>query len=94
MTLDEALASGLPGDTVQTFIAMRYWSPLTEQVAAEVAAVTGGLLAPHVENGLTVMWVSYVLWALSVPIAMSVLVVLILKHREFHSKILKALQEC
>ncbi len=52
---------------------------LLPMVAAEVAAVTGGLLAPHVENGLTVMWVSYVLWALSVPIAMSVLVVLILR---------------
>jgi ferrochelatase len=26
------------GDVVQTFIAMRYWSPLTEQTAAEVAA--------------------------------------------------------
>ncbi|MDF1748600.1 MAG: TDT family transporter [Alphaproteobacteria bacterium] len=48
-------------------------------VAAEVAAVSGGLLAPHVDNGLVVLWVSYTLWALSVPIAMSVLVVLVLR---------------
>ena len=52
---------------------------LLPMVAAEVAAVTGGLLAPHVGNGLTVLWVSYTLWALSVPIAMSVLVVLVLR---------------
>jgi ferrochelatase len=32
------LAHMLPGDTVRTFIAMRYWNPLTEQTAAEVAA--------------------------------------------------------
>lgn len=48
-------------------------------VASEVAAVTGGLLAPHVDHALTVLWVSYTLWALSVPIAMSVLVVLLLR---------------
>ncbi len=36
--LAEALATMLPGDEVQAFIAMRYWSPLTEQTAAEVAA--------------------------------------------------------
>ncbi|MDP1777283.1 MAG: ferrochelatase [Brevundimonas sp.] len=36
--LAEALASLLPGDEVRTFVAMRYWSPLTEQTAAEVAA--------------------------------------------------------
>ncbi|WP_290690284.1 MULTISPECIES: TDT family transporter [unclassified Haematobacter] len=48
-------------------------------VAAEVAAVSGGLLAPHAVNGLTVLWVSYTLWALSVPIAMSMLVVLLLR---------------
>lgn len=36
--LEQALAARRPGDTVQTFIAMRYWSPLTEQTATEVAA--------------------------------------------------------
>lgn len=35
--LEVALASRLPGDDVRAFIAMRYWSPLTEQTAAEVA---------------------------------------------------------
>jgi len=35
--LEQALGSRLAGDTVRTFIAMRYWSPLTEQTAAEVA---------------------------------------------------------
>jgi len=32
------MAQALPSDTVRTFIAMRYWNPLTEAVAAEVAA--------------------------------------------------------
>ncbi len=36
--LATALAGLLPGDEVRTFIAMRYWSPLTEQTAAEVTA--------------------------------------------------------
>ena len=36
--LAQVLTGLLPGDVVQTFIAMRYWSPLTEQTAAEVAA--------------------------------------------------------
>ncbi len=36
--LEQAVGTGLPGDTIRTFIAMRYWSPLTEQAAAEVAA--------------------------------------------------------
>lgn len=36
--LKQALTARLSGDTVQTFIAMRYWSPLTEQTAAEVTA--------------------------------------------------------
>lgn len=35
--LEQTLAARLPGDAVRTFIAMRYWSPLTEQAAAEVA---------------------------------------------------------
>ena len=37
----DALATGLrklkPGDDVRVFIAMRYWNPLTEETAAEVA---------------------------------------------------------
>ena len=32
------LGTALPGDEVRGFIAMRYWHPLTEAVAAEVAA--------------------------------------------------------
>ena len=36
--LEAVLGARMPGDTVKTFIAMRYWNPLTEQVAAEVAA--------------------------------------------------------
>ena len=38
LALTEALADLLPGNEVRAFIAMRYWSPLTEQTAAEVAA--------------------------------------------------------
>lgn len=51
-------------------------------VAAEVAAVTGGLIAPHLADpnaALSVLVVSYGLWALSVPLAMSVLVILVLR---------------
>ncbi|GLS01867.1 ferrochelatase [Brevundimonas denitrificans] len=36
--LTQVLAGLLPGDEVRSFIAMRYWSPLTGQTAAEVAA--------------------------------------------------------
>ena len=36
--LEAALATRLPDDEVRAFIAMRYWNPLTEQTAAEVAA--------------------------------------------------------
>lgn len=36
--LRERLAAGRPGDDIRVFIAMRYWSPLTNQTAAEVAA--------------------------------------------------------
>ncbi|MDP3802862.1 ferrochelatase [Brevundimonas sp.] len=36
--LEAALAGRLPGDEIRTFIAMRYWSPLTEETAVEVAA--------------------------------------------------------
>lgn len=38
LAFEEALAAHLPGDEIKAFIAMRYWSPLTEQTAAEVAA--------------------------------------------------------
>lgn len=36
--LDARLAADLPGDTIKSFIAMRYWHPLTEEAAASVAA--------------------------------------------------------
>ncbi len=36
--LQAALASALPGDEVRTFIAMRYWNPLTAEAAREVEA--------------------------------------------------------
>jgi ferrochelatase len=36
--LEQALGGPLRGDQVRAFIAMRYWSPLTEQTAVEVAA--------------------------------------------------------
>ncbi len=51
-------------------------------VAAEVAAVSGGLLAPHlndVHQQLTVLIAGYALWACSVPLAMSLLVILVLR---------------
>ena len=35
--LEAVLGATLPADQVRTFIAMRYWNPLTEQAAAEVA---------------------------------------------------------
>lgn len=35
--LEVALGERLPGDTVRAFIAMRYWHPMTETAAAEVA---------------------------------------------------------
>ena len=50
-------------------------------VASEVAAASGGLLAPHLaapEAFLTLI-LSYILWACSVPLAMSVLVLLFLR---------------
>lgn len=37
-TLQDLLSAALPGDEVRCFIAMRYWTPLTEETAAEVAA--------------------------------------------------------
>jgi len=51
-------------------------------VAAEVAAVSGALLVPHLadqEAQLVVLVLSYVLWACSVPLAMSILVILVLR---------------
>jgi ferrochelatase len=36
--LDSRLASLLPGDEVKSFMAMRYWHPLTEEAAVDVAA--------------------------------------------------------
>ena len=51
-------------------------------VAAEVAAASGGLLAPHLADahGQFVMLVtSYVLWAFSLPVAFSILTILVLR---------------
>jgi C4-dicarboxylate transporter/malic acid transport protein len=51
-------------------------------VAAEVAAVSGGLIAPHLNDAslqLYVIITSYVLWAYSVPVALSILVILLLR---------------
>jgi C4-dicarboxylate transporter/malic acid transport protein len=51
-------------------------------VAAEVAAASGGLLAPHLADAHA-QWVmlvtSYVLWAFSLPIAFSILTILLLR---------------
>ena len=51
-------------------------------VAAEVAAASGGLLAPYLSDTVTqfhVLITSYVLWAFSVPVAFSILTILILR---------------
>ncbi len=51
-------------------------------VAAEVAAVSGGLIATHIADpghAFAVLAVSYALWAYSVPIALSMLVILLLR---------------
>ena len=51
-------------------------------VAAEVAAVSGGLIAPHLNDAsaqFTMLITSYVLWAYSVPVALSMLVILVLR---------------
>jgi C4-dicarboxylate transporter/malic acid transport protein len=50
-------------------------------VASEVAAASGGLLAPHLAapEAFLILILSYVLWACSVPLAMSVLVLLFLR---------------
>lgn len=36
--LESGLRTALPEEEVRTFVCMRYWNPMTEQVAAEVAA--------------------------------------------------------
>lgn len=50
-------------------------------VAAGVAAASGALLVPHLPGaqGFFVLTLSYALWAYSVPLAMSILVVLFLR---------------
>jgi C4-dicarboxylate transporter/malic acid transport protein len=50
-------------------------------VAAEVAAVSGALLVPHLSpsEALLVLILCYALWAFSVPLAMSILVILLLR---------------
>ncbi|WP_434580174.1 TDT family transporter [Pseudomonas sp. Z5-35] len=51
-------------------------------VAAEVAAVSGGLLAPHLADAhsqLVMLVTSYVLWAFSLPVAFSILTILLLR---------------
>ncbi len=51
-------------------------------VAAEVAAASGGLLAPHLTNPhsqLVMLTTSYVLWAFSLPVAFSILTILLLR---------------
>jgi C4-dicarboxylate transporter/malic acid transport protein len=51
-------------------------------VAAEVAAASGGVLAAHLTDpqvALQIIFVSYALWAFSVPLAMSVLVILLMR---------------
>ncbi|KJK19623.1 TDT family transporter [Pseudomonas sp. 2(2015)] len=51
-------------------------------VAAEVAAASGGLLAPHLVDThaqFQVLITSYVLWAVSLPVAFSILTILMLR---------------
>ncbi|WP_268800072.1 TDT family transporter [Pseudomonas huanghezhanensis] len=51
-------------------------------VAAEVAAVSGGLLVPHLAQThaqFSVLIASYVLWGFSVPVAFSILTILLLR---------------
>ncbi|MGN8276941.1 TDT family transporter [Pseudomonas sp. SMN5] len=51
-------------------------------VAAEVAAASGGLLAPHLAGAhaqLIMLVTSYVLWAFSLPLAFSILTILLLR---------------
>lgn len=51
-------------------------------VAAEVAAVSGGLLIPHLQNAQIQYWMliaCYMLWAYSVPLAFGILTILFLR---------------
>jgi len=51
-------------------------------VAAEVTAASGGFLVPHLPDSITqlsTIIASYALWACSVPVAMSILVILLLR---------------
>ena len=51
-------------------------------VACEVAAASGGLLAPHLASNLAavhLLFASYLLWSLSVPLALGILVILFLR---------------
>ncbi|MCQ2995165.1 TDT family transporter [Pseudomonas syringae] len=51
-------------------------------VAAEVAAASGGLIAQHLTHAsaqFNMLITSYVLWAYSVPVALSILVILVLR---------------
>ncbi len=51
-------------------------------VAAEVAAASAGLLVPHLTDpqaALRMLVLGYALWAFSVPLAMSILVILVLR---------------
>ena len=51
-------------------------------VAAEVAAASAGLLVPHLADpraGLQMLVLGYALWAVSVPLAMGILVILMLR---------------
>ena len=60
-------------------------------VAAEVAAASGGILAPHLAGGaaqFAVLTASYALWAYSVPVAFGILSILTLRmalHKLPHS---------
>ncbi len=60
-------------------------------VAAEVAAVSGAQIIPHLANPQSAMHIeviSYALWAFSVPVALSIVVILLLRlvlHRLPHS---------
>lgn len=51
-------------------------------VAAEVAAASGGLIAPYLTdpgNQFVILITSYVLWAYSVPVALGIITILILR---------------
>jgi len=57
-------------------------------VAAEVAAATGGLLAPHLLDPsaqFVILITSYVLWAYSVPVAFGMLLATLITIRYFRA---------